>query len=43
MLAVEEAQGPDAETRQILDTTVEKVIPRLLRTLETGADRSSRV
>lgn len=36
MLAIEEAQGPGAERRQILDTTVEKAIPQLLRPLETG-------
>ena len=36
MLVIEEVQGPDAEMRRLLDTTVDKVIPRLLRPLETG-------
>ncbi len=36
MAMIEESQGPDAELRALLDQTISKVIPRLLRPLETG-------
>lgn len=37
ILAVEEAsQGPDAEMKQLEEALIDKVVPRLLRPLETG-------
>ena len=37
ILAVEEvSQGPDAEMKQLTEALVERVVPRLLRPLETG-------
>ena len=36
MNIIEEMQGPDAELRQLFDQIVNKVIPRLIRPLESG-------
>lgn len=36
MTTVEESQGPDKELRILFEQTMEKVVPRLLRPLETG-------
>jgi protein-ribulosamine 3-kinase len=36
MLVIEETQGPDPEMKELLEKIVAKVIPRLLRPLETG-------
>ena len=36
MAIIEESQGPDVELKTLLGQTISKVIPRLLRPLETG-------
>lgn len=36
MMVIEETQGPDPEMKDILEKIIAKVIPRLLRPLETG-------
>ena len=36
MTMIEGSQGPDVELRMLFDQIVSKVIPRLLRPLETG-------
>ena len=36
MAVIEESQGPDAELKILLGQMISKVIPRLLRPLETG-------
>ena len=36
MAMIEESQGPDVELKTLLGQTISKVIPRLLRPLETG-------
>lgn len=36
MTTIEESQGPDKELRILFEQTMEKVVPRLLRPLETG-------
>ena len=36
MMVIEETQGPDPEMKDLLEKIIAKVIPRLLRPLETG-------
>ena len=36
MTTIEEAQGPDNQLRDLFRQTMDKVVPRLLRPLETG-------
>ena len=36
MTTIEESQGPDKELRDLFRQTMTKVVPRLLRPLETG-------
>ncbi|KAH0562635.1 hypothetical protein GP486_002686 [Trichoglossum hirsutum] len=36
MSSIEEVHGPDVEWRELLEVTINKVVPRLLRPLETG-------
>ena len=36
MTTIEESQGPDEELRELFSRTMSKVVPRLLRPLETG-------
>lgn len=36
MRTIESAQEPDPEFRELFDAVVQKVIPRLMRPLETG-------
>lgn len=36
MSVIEEAEGPDPEFKELLEATINKVVPRLLRPLETG-------
>lgn len=36
----EDSQGPDPEVQQLCEATLTKVIPRLLRPLETGGEFS---
>lgn len=36
MAIIEESQGPDAELKTLFGQIISKVIPRLLRPLETG-------
>ncbi|KAK0516468.1 hypothetical protein JMJ35_001071 [Cladonia borealis] len=38
MTIIEESQGPDVELKMLFEQIVSKVIPRLLRPLETGVD-----
>ena len=37
MTSIEESQGPDKELRDLFGQTMNKVVPRLLRPLETGS------
>ena len=41
MTTIEEPQGPDDELRELFTQTMEKVVPRLLRPLETGGRQIS--
>ena len=36
MTTIEESQGPDKQLRDLFEQTMNKVVPRLLRPLETG-------